>query len=50
MDKHYVCPECGGVSPTPKDCDTEGCHLHGSPLEECTCTDNKHSNVLNENI
>ncbi len=49
MEKHYVCPSCGGVSNTPKNCETEGCHLKAMPLQECSCTDSKHSMVLHEN-
>lgn len=46
---HYVCPECGGTSESPKACDTQGCHLHGRMMEACTCTDGKHEMVLNDN-
>jgi len=43
---HYVCPQCGGVSETPKVCETDGCGHHGQPLVECTCTDGQHAEVM----
>lgn len=44
---HYVCTGgCGGVSPTPKNCDTDSCPMHEHPLKECHCTDNEHAGVL----
>gem|GEM_PF-5936593 len=49
MATHYVCPECGIVASIPKNCDTEGCHLQGRPLEGCSCTDGSHSMTLNDN-
>ena len=49
MNKHYVCPVCGGVSSTPKNCGTEGCHAHGQPLVECHCTDGQHAGVVKSN-
>lgn len=45
---HYVCPKCGGVSETPKVCETEGCTHKDLPLQECNCTDGKHEEVEKE--
>ncbi|MFH1611734.1 MAG: hypothetical protein ABH887_00480 [bacterium] len=36
---HYICPECGGVSETHGVCQTDGCSMHGQPLQECNCDD-----------
>lgn len=44
--QHYVCPSCGGVSQTPKECSTEGCSLKGHPLVACNCTDDRHEGVM----
>ncbi len=30
----YVCAACGGVSPTPKNCETENCAKKGQPLDK----------------
>ena len=46
--RHYVCPSCGGVSNSPKNCDTNGCHLHGQPLVECNCADDRHKEILGD--
>lgn len=48
MEKHYVCPICGGISNAQKNCDTEGCELHGQPMRECSCDDGKHGIVASE--
>ncbi|MEJ0021091.1 MAG: hypothetical protein WDN47_00740 [Candidatus Doudnabacteria bacterium] len=50
MEKHYVCPVCGGVSSTPKNCDTQGCSLKGQPMRLCTCTDGKHEAVISDQL
>ena len=46
MAKHYVCPSCGGVSETPKECSTDGCRLQGHELVECNCADGRHDGIL----
>ncbi|HTL39786.1 MAG TPA: hypothetical protein VL306_03165 [Methylomirabilota bacterium] len=46
MEKHFVCPVCGGVSATEKRCDTNGCKAHGQPLRACTCIDSRHNDIL----
>jgi len=48
MDKHYVCPSCGGVSNHPKECDTQGCKLQGQPLVSCPCSDGRHEGVMGQ--
>jgi len=43
-EKHYICTGgCRGVSPEAGICQMDSCPKHGLPLEECRCTDNKHS-------
>lgn len=39
---HYICEECGGVSPENKVCETEGCSRRGQPLAACDCVDGSH--------
>jgi len=43
--QHYVCPECGGVSESPKSCDTVGCSLQNQPLIACNCEDGSHFDI-----
>ncbi len=47
---HYVCKICGGVSDTPKNCETIGCAYNGKPLTECRCTDGNHGKSPNAEI
>lgn len=46
--KHYVCSECGGVGSKPGVCQTKNCDHKGEKLEECSCDDNSHSEVLSD--
>ncbi len=48
MEKHYTCTECGGVSDTPKVCETEGCIKKGQDLTPCECTDGEHGGEYEE--
>lgn len=43
---HYVCSQCGGVSPTEKNCDTEGCGMKDHPLTACACENPEHLGKL----
>lgn len=49
--KHYVCDGgCSGVSlDDDASCQAPDCPKHGQPLQLCTCTDEKHEEVLNKN-
>ncbi len=41
--KHFICKgDCKGMSDQPGVCQTEGCSMHGQPLEECEWADNMH--------
>jgi hypothetical protein len=46
MDKHFVCPGCGGVADHQKNCDTASCSLQGQAMKECSCQDGEHAEVM----
>ena len=44
---HYICTGgCEGVSDTPGVCQADDCSKHKHPLQECSCTDDKHTEVM----
>ena len=44
---HFVCTgDCGGESEKPGVCQATGCTKEDQPLEECTCEDGLHEDVV----
>lgn len=50
IEPHWVCTGgCGKVSKMPGRCESVGCFRNKNPYTTCTCTDNKHGNLLDLN-
>ncbi|MCH8748893.1 YwbE family protein [Patescibacteria group bacterium] len=44
---HYICTGgCEGVSDTPGVCQADDCRKHQHSLQECSCADDKHTEVM----